>query len=80
MESKTICLVIVRADLSCEIFRAQAAQSATGRTMTVPGQPLEVHSSADDLIPIMLADGWIPVRETGLGNGDALIVFHRASS
>lgn len=76
---KKFCVVFVKPDLSCELFR----EFPTGPTMTkggsmvVPEPPLEVYQTAQDLLPALLSKGWTPVRECGLGNGGALMVFHR---
>ncbi len=45
--------------------------------MRAPRPPLDVYTNADDLLQAVFAEGWIPVRETGLGNGDALLVLEK---
>ncbi len=78
MGEKSYCLVFIRADMSCRAF-CTPSDSAEGGTMKVARPPLDVYTSADDLLQAVFAEGWSPVRESGLGNGDALLVFEKNS-
>ena len=82
MERVVYCLVILRADMSCRAY-CSTAGDGNGGTLTPGGTvkaskpPLDVYTNADELLPVIFEEGWTPVRETGLGNGDALLVFSR---
>ena len=76
MEEKKYCLVFVRADMSCRAF-CTPPSVAEGGTLRAPRPPLDVYTNADDLLQAVFAEGWIPVRESALSNGDALLVFEK---
>ncbi len=80
MESRQLfCFVFVKSDLSCEVFREipTVPVMTKGGTMVAPETPLEVYQTVHDLLPAMLSKGWTPVRESGFGDGGALMVFQR---
>ncbi|MCA9063510.1 MAG: hypothetical protein KDA96_10640 [Planctomycetaceae bacterium] len=78
MSERRSCVIFVRADMTCRAFSTPAAAIGTG-TLRAPGPPLDVYTNVDDLLPAVLSEGWVPVRETSLGNGDAILVFEKSS-
>ncbi|MCA9193681.1 MAG: hypothetical protein KDB03_18040 [Planctomycetales bacterium] len=78
MVEKNYCYVFIRADMSCRVFCTPLG-GAEGGTLKASRPPLDVYTKADDIMYAVLAEGWAPVRECGLGNGDALLVFEKTA-
>lgn len=77
-ESETYCLILLKADQNCVIFERDE-KPPEGGTMKIPQRRLRGEAPAADCLPAMLAEGWIPVRETSLGNGDVLLVLSKGA-
>ena len=45
--------------------------------MEIPLGTAGTDSDATELLPQLLAEGWLPIRETSFGNGSILIVLER---
>lgn len=80
--------LLLRSDGQClPLYRqAQAAQGAAEGTMRPPTRESLAAAEVIDLQPAtptlaqLLIQGWQPIRETGLGDGTALMLLERPAS
>lgn len=72
--SNSITMMKLASDGSCEIW--QPSQSNSG-TLKISLALAGIGGDASDVVPQLLGEGWIPIRETSFGNGTILIIFEK---
>lgn len=79
--------VILHADGNCQVLErcvhaTPNQEPISGGTMRLPrlddpAALLDPSTAAEDVIPRLLVAGWVPLRETAMGDGTALLVFEK---